>query len=337
MLAPGRAAACAALALALAASRAPIASAAPVAVEPLGIGMEGYPYPFPVRFLPLSLDGQDLRMAYMDVAPAGAPNGRTVILLHGKNFFGAYWEGPIRALAAAGFRVVVPDQLGFGKSSKPDLHYTFELLASCTKRLLDELGVKQAAVVGPSMGGMLATRFALMYPDLVTQLALENPIGLEDYRAKVPYQSVEANYRNTLGQTEESLRKFIGSYFARWSDAYEPYVQVPFRWTLSAEYPRYARASALTYDMIYTQPIVHDLPRLRVPTLLVIGQKDRTVVGRQLVPKEILATMGDWPALGRAAAAAIPGARLAEVPDCGHIPHLEAPDRFRQALLEFLR
>jgi pimeloyl-ACP methyl ester carboxylesterase len=326
------------LALALTGAAAPVRAApAPAPPEPLGIGMEGYPYPFPVRFLPLAIDGQDLRMAYMDVAPSGTPNGRTVVLLHGKNFFGAYWEGPIRALSTAGFRVVVPDQLGFGKSSKPDLHYTFELLASNTKRLLDELGVKQAAVVGHSMGGMLATRFALMYSETVAQLVLENPIGLEDYRAKVAYQSVEANYRNTLGQTEESLRKFIGAYFVRWSDGYEPYVQVPYRWTLSAEYPRYARASALTYDMIYTQPIVHDLPRLRVPTLLVIGQKDHTVVGRQLVPKELLPTMGDWAALGRAAAAAIPGARLVEVPDCGHIPHLEMPDRFRQALLEFLR
>jgi pimeloyl-ACP methyl ester carboxylesterase len=184
---------------------------------------------------------------------------------------------------------------------------------------------------------MLATRFALMFPQVAKQLVLENPIGLEDYRAKVPYQPVEANYKNTLGQTDDSLRKFIGSYFAHWKDAYEPYVQVPYRWTLSAEYPRYARASALTYDMIYTQPIVHDLPLLRVPTMLVIGQSDRTVVGRQLVSKEVLATLGDWPALGKKAVAAIPGARLVEVPDCGHIPHLEAPDRFREALLGFLR
>ncbi len=314
-----------------------VAAAAAPAPEPLGIALEGYPYPFPVKQLALQSEGQDLRMAYMDVAPTGAPNGRAAVLLHGKNFFGAYWEGPIRALAAAGFRVIVPDQLGFGKSSKPDLHYTFELLAQATKRLLDELGVKEVAVIGHSMGGMLATRFALMYPQATTQLVLENPIGLEDYRAKVPYQSVEANYKNTLGQTEESLRKFIGSYFAHWKDAYEPYVQVPFRWTLSAEYPRYARASALTYDMIYTQPIVHDLPRVRTPTLLVIGQSDHTVVGRQLVSKEVLATLGDWPALGKKAASAIPGARLVEVPDAGHIPHLEAPEKFRDALLGFLR
>ena len=313
------------------------AAAGGVAPEPLGMAMEGYPYPFPVKLLPLTLEGQDLRMAYMDVAPVGPPNGRTALLLHGKNFFGAYWEGPIRVLAAAGFRVIVPDQIGFGRSSKADIHYTFELLAGNTKRLLDELGVKQAVVVGHSMGGMLAARFALMYPQVVTQLVLENPIGLEDYRQKVPYQGIEVNYRNTLGQTEESLRKFIGSYFAHWRDAYEPYLQVPYRWTLSAEYARYARASALTYDMIYTQPIVHDLPLLRTPTLLVIGQSDHTVVGRQLVSKEVLATMGDWAALGRSAAAAIPGAKLEEVPDCGHVPHLEAPERFQRALLDFLR
>jgi len=305
--------------------------------EPLGIGMEGYPYPFPVRFLPLALEGQDLRMAYMDVAPTGPANGRTAVLLHGKNFFGAYWERPMRALAAAGFRVVVPDQLGFGKSSKPDLHYSFELLATSTKRLLDELGVKEAVVVGHSMGGMLAARFALMYPQVAARLVLENPIGLEDYRAKVPYQSVQKNYENTLSQTEDSLRKFIGSYFAHWSDAYEPYVQVPYRWALSAEYPRYARASALTYDMIYTQPIAHDLARLRVATLLVIGQSDHTVVGRQLVAKEVLATMGDWAALGKKAAAEIPGAKLVEVQDCGHVPHLEKPEVFEKALLEFVR
>jgi pimeloyl-ACP methyl ester carboxylesterase len=314
-----------------------LAIGAAAAAEPLGIGMEGYPYPFAVKQLPLALEGQDLRLAYMDVAPTGAANGRTALLLHGKNFFGAYWEGPARALAAAGFRVVIPDQLGFGRSSKPALHYSFELLASTTKRLLDELGVQKVDVVGHSMGGMLAIRFALMYPQLTAHLVLENPIGLEDYREKVPYQPVEVNYRNTLGQTEESLRKFIGSYFARWSDAYEPYVQVPYRWTLSAEYPRYAMASALTYDMIYTQPVVHDLPRLRVPTLLVIGQQDRTVVGRQLVSKEILATLGDWPALGKKAAAAIPGAKLVPVAEAGHVSHLEAPQRFVEALLAFLR
>lgn len=308
---------------------------APARPEPLGIAMEGYPYPFPVSLLPLSLEGQDVRLAYMDVRPA-APNGRAVLLLHGKNFYGSYWEGTIRALTRAGFRVVVPDQLGFGKSSKPDLHYSFELLASTTKQLLDALHVEKVTVVGHSMGGMLAVRFALMYPATTSQLVLENPIGLEDYRVKVPSQRLEQQYRAQLEQNEESLRRLVTGYFVAWKPAYEPLVQVPYRWTLSAEYPRYALASALTYQMIYTQPVVQDLPRLRLPTLLVIGQSDRTFVGRGSVPREAAETLGRYPELGRRAAAAIPGAKLVEIQGCGHIPHLEAASRFEEALLGFL-
>ncbi|OFX23220.1 MAG: alpha/beta hydrolase [Anaeromyxobacter sp. RBG_16_69_14] len=305
--------------------------------EPLGIAMEGYPYPFPVSYLPLELEGQDMSMAFMNVAPTAMPNGRAALLLHGKNFFGAYWEGTIRALAGAGYRVVVPDQIGFGKSSKPDLHYTFEQLAASTRQLLEKLGIEKVVVVGHSMGGMLAVRFALMYPQLASALVLENPIGLENYREKVPYQSVEAQYFTNLHQTEEGLRKFVGSYFVAWRSEYEPYVMVPYRWTLSPEYPRYALASALTYQMIYSQPVVQDLPKLRLPTLLVIGQADRTTLGRGSLPKEALERLGRYPELGRKAAAAIPGARLVEIAEVGHVPHLESPARFHDALLEFLR
>src|SRR5205085_1822733 len=112
-----------------------------------------YAYPHPVHFFELKIDGQDLRMAYMDVAPADPKaNGATVVLLHGKNFFGAYWKDTITVLHDAGFRVVVPDQIGFGKSSKPDIHYSFHLLAKNTRDLLHKLGIGHATIVGHSMG-----------------------------------------------------------------------------------------------------------------------------------------------------------------------------------------
>src|ERR1700722_9907399 len=151
-------------------------------LKPLGIALEEYPYPWPVHFLPLVIDGQDLRMAYMDVRPSGSANGRAVVLMHGKNFGGYYWRDVAEALAAVGYRVIVPDQVGWGKSPKPDIRYSFQLLATNTAHLLDTLGIKKVAVVGHSTGGMLAVRFALMYPERVTQLVLEDPIGLEDYR-----------------------------------------------------------------------------------------------------------------------------------------------------------
>src|SRR5262245_53036698 len=92
---------------------------APTDVKPGSITYDDIPYPYPVSYLPLTLYGQDVRMAYMDVPPAGAPNGRIVVLFHGMNFGGFYFGGPIEALRNEGFRVIVPDQIGFGRSSKP--------------------------------------------------------------------------------------------------------------------------------------------------------------------------------------------------------------------------
>src|SRR5260370_16742668 len=82
-------------------------------------------------------------MAYMDVAPA-QPNGRVVVLLHGRNFPSSYWAPVIRTLSEAGYRVVVPDQIGFGKSSKPagDLH--FDALARNTIALLHHLHIPKS-------------------------------------------------------------------------------------------------------------------------------------------------------------------------------------------------
>jgi pimeloyl-ACP methyl ester carboxylesterase len=304
-------------------------------LKPLSIALEGYAYPYKVDFLPLHLDGQDLRMAYMDVMPVH-PNGKTVLLLHGKNFFGAYWQKTIQFLSQNGFRVVVPDQLGFGKSAKPDIHYSFHLLAANTKKLLDSLGIKEVAVVGHSMGGMLATRFALMYPETVTRLILEDPIGLEDYRVFVPYASLEALYANELNAKEAGIRKYHQSYYVSWKPEYDTYVLVAARWKLSGEYPRLARSSALTYQMIYEQPVCHEFPYLQPKTLLIIGQADRTVVGKARVKKELLSKVGQYPALGKKTAGLIPHAALVEIPGVGHIPHIEATDRFNKELLAFL-
>src|SRR3954469_13991074 len=202
------------------------AQALPSDPPALGIAMEGYEYPYPVSFMPLTVDGQDLRLAYMDVKPAGAGNGRSVMLFHGKNFFGAYWAVTIRTLSDAGYRVIVPDQIGFGKSSKPDIHYSFHRMATHSAMLLDKLGVDRTAIVGHSMGGMLAARFTLMYPQRVTHLIFENPIGLEDYREKIPYLPTEDAYRNELAQTLEKIRAYQTGYYVNWKDKYYAYVQV---------------------------------------------------------------------------------------------------------------
>ncbi len=304
---------------------------------PLSITLENVRYDFPVEFISLKAEGQDLRMAYMDIRPAKA-NGSTVTLLHGKNFAGYYWTNVIKALSDQGYRVIVPDQIGFGKSSKPFINYSFHTLAGFTRQLLDSLGVKRSVIMGHSMGGMLATRFALMFPERTNQLVLENPIGLEDYRTFVPYADIESLYRTELRTSPQSVRQYYqNSYFVEWKPEYDELVKIASGVTGSSEFPRYARVAALTSQMIYEQPVVYEFPVLKVPVLLLIGTQDKTIVGKARLKPEDQKKYGQYNVLGKQTAAKISDARLIEFHNSGHIPHLEIPEEFLKALIGNIR
>ncbi len=312
------------------------ARAAAPALDP---ELTNYKYPHPVGFYEFDSQGQRLRMAYMDVA-ATKPNGRAVVLLHGKNFSGAYWAPTIKALAGAGYRVIAPDQVGFGKSSKPaSYQFSFQALAANTRALLDSLGVERFALVGHSMGGMLAVRVALMYPERVERLALVNPIGLEDWKLVAPYRTVEENFAQELRATPESIREYqrVNYFGGEWRPEFDALTEILAGWTRHPEYRRVAWNAALTSDMIFTQPVVYEFERLKAATLLIIGRRDRTAIGKDRVPKEVAARMGDYPALGKAAAERIPGARLLEIPEAGHLPQVETFPKYMRALLDFIK
>lgn len=307
-------------------------------LKPLGIQLENYTYPYPVRFIRFQAQGESLAMAYMDVKPS-KPNGKTVLLLHGKNFNGAYWQQTADALSQRGFRVLIPDQVGFGKSTKPrHLQYSFQFLANNTRALLDSLQIGQVAVLGHSMGGMLATRLALMYPERVEKLILENPIGLEDWKRQVPYQPLEEAYQHELRQSYEKIKQYqLENYYGgQWKPEYDQWAALLAGWTLDKNYPRVAWNAALTFDMIFTQPVLYEFEDLRMPTLLIIGQRDRTAIGKNLATKETAATMGNYPKLGKQTADKIKNSQLVELENVGHLPHIEAFSRFIIPLVEFL-
>lgn len=303
------------------------------------ITLSQYKYPFPVHFLKLQIQGQPLQMAYMDVQPS-RPNGKTIVLLHGKNFCGAYWDSTAADLSNNGYRVIIPDQIGFGKSSKPkSFQYSFQQLAQNTKTLLDSLHIEKTAILGHSMGGMLAARFALMYPQITEKLILENPIGLEDWKVKVPYQSVDKWYKAELQQNYEKIKQYMmDSYYAgKWSPTYDKWAQLQASWTSNPDYSLVAWNSALTYDMIFTQPVLYEFENITAPTLLIIGQRDRTALGKASVPEDIRQTLGNYPELGNNAAKKIPHARLVPIEGVGHLPHIEAYTKFITPLLQFLQ
>ncbi|KAA9357386.1 alpha/beta fold hydrolase [Larkinella humicola] len=306
-----------------------------VPIQPVSAQSSGVDYPHPVRYLALSLESKPVRMAYMDVKPS-RPNGKTVVLLHGKNFNGYYWKTVIQWLTTKGYRAIVPDQIGWGKSSHPDIHYSFHRLAANTKQLLDTLGIPKVTVLAHSMGGMLGTRFALMYPETVEKLVLENPIGLEDYKTFVPYQTIEQQFQKEKSATPESYRQYQKSYYPVWKPAYDDLVRVQASDLKSPDFNAIAWTNALTYLMIYEQPVCYEFERLNPPTLLIIGQADRTVVGKNLLSKDDQAKHGVYPALGKQTVKKMKAGKLVELEGVGHIPHIQEPERFLNALSDFL-
>lgn len=305
-----------------------------------GPRLEGFDYPHPVRTFAFDSQRQSLEMAYLDVAPTEPANGRTVVLLHGKNFCAATWESAIAALAGAGYRVVAPDQVGFCKSDKPERYqFSFAQLAANTRALLDSLGIARAVVVGHSMGGMLAARYALQYPDAVERLVLVNPIGLEDWKALgVPWRDVDDWFAGERKTTFESIRRYqLEVYYdGRWRPEYTRWVEMLAGMYAGPGGERVAWNQALASDMVFNQPVVHEFGDIAVPTTLFIGRKDRTAIGRDRAPEALKDRLGDYPALGRRAARTIPQATLVEFDDLGHSPQVEAPGRFERALLDAL-
>jgi pimeloyl-ACP methyl ester carboxylesterase len=305
--------------------------------EPYGIGLEGFAYPYPVNMLPLVNDGEQVRMAYMDVAPA-QPNGRSVVLLHGRNFPSSYWAPVIKTLTDAGYRVVVPDQIGFGKSSKPvtDLH--FDTLARNTVALLDHLQIARADIVAHSLGSMLGVRIARAYPDRVNRLVLTAPIGLEDYRLYVPPTPTEKIIENEEKLTAEGYRKQLETNYSLKlpPDQVTPFIDARFNIKGSAEYPRWLRAFVSSAQLIYREPVVHEIPLITQPTLFIMGADDHNAPGRPNAPEALRAKMGQNAELAKALAAKMQNGRAEVIPDTGHLVFLEAPAKYNELLLGFL-
>ncbi len=298
---------------------------APVDIKPGSITYEDVDYPYPVSYLRLTVYGQDVRMAYMDVPPAGQGNGRTVVLFHGMNFGGFYFGGPIEALRAAGFRIVVPDEIGFGRSSKPIIPYNFHDMALNVRTLLQSLGVTRVSVVGHSMGGMLAARFAASYADITERVVLYDPIGLTDVRWNQQWRGAEDAYKSLLARTNDQAWQAayanIERYFpGAWKPEYEKYVRILYAPTLSSDWPRLAMVQSIYRQITFLDPVVYDWAHIKAKTLVIGGEKD-----------------GDnFPALAKHIADTIPGAELVVIPGAGHVPHIQMPETFNNAVVGFL-
>ena len=307
-------------------------TSAPLDVKPGSINCEDVAYPYPTSSLPITLYGQDLRISYMDVPPMGPANGHTVVLLHGNNFAGFYFGGPIDALRREGFRVIVPDQIGYGRSSKPIMPYNFTDMARNTRLILQSLKIEKVMVVGHSMGGMLAARFSTQYPAMVERLVLYNPIGLVDTRFDRPLESADDAYKRNLASTYDTVKAALMRYVshnpAAWTPQFESYARIRYSWTLSSDWPRLAMVQTLLGQVQYLDPVVDDWAHIKARTLVFGGAED-SLPGSAALFRERMKYIADTVPNGNASLHLIPG--------LGHVPHMEAPEKTYPPLIGFLK
>lgn len=316
-----------------------LGSASPGLGQDVGADLERFDYPYPLHWFETQSQGA-ARMAYLDVAPTVQANGTTVVLLHGKNFCAATWEATIRDLAGRGYRVIAPDQIGFCKSAKPaGYQYSFHTLAANTAALLDRAGVGKVVLVGHSTGGVLATRFALLFPERVSQLVLVNPLGLNDTLAEgVPYAPLP-KLRTEEAKTDAASIKAYQQrnyYDGKWHPAYDRWVAMLAGQYASRGGEAVREAQARLSDMIETQPVAAELGRVKPRVTLIIGQTDKTAFRANTAPDAVRAQVRTVPQAAESAAKAFRNARLVRLDGLGHSPMVEDPARFHAALAEAL-
>lgn len=315
---------------------------APAAAAPVGSygpRLEGFDYPFPVHEYRFAAQGQELEMAYMELAPQ-RPNGRAVVLLHGKNFCGATWGDTARVLAAAGYRVIVPDQIGFCKSAKPaGFQYSLYGMAKMTADLLRARGVSKAVIVGHSMGGTLAIRFATAFPQMVDQMVLVDPLNLVDRLAEgVPYADLDRLTAMEEAKTPASMKQYqLNAYYhGVWRKAYDRWIDMAAGLYAGPGRDAAIDAQARATEMLETQPVAYELNRVTAPTVLMVGTQDHNVFGKNWAPPEIASQLPEIGTIGDKAAARMRRARFVPLDGLGHVPQLEDPARFQVALIQAL-
>ena len=240
---------------------------------------------------------------FLDPNPTGTPG---VLFLHGLGADGSSWSPQLAPLMDAGFRPLAPDMPGNGESRYDGSGWSFKRVAADLADLLRELDTGPVAVVGLSMGGLVAQQFVLDHPGLVRKLALVSTVAAQSLLIRfliisfmgLPFQPNYAAQRTFPKPEQESMRQTFLKQAVRTD-------------------PRAYRAAILNLGMFNA---MNRLREIRVPTLVMTGDQDNL----------------SEPARQKILARHIPGAKQVIFSDTGHAINVEKPDEFNRALLEFL-
>ena len=242
-----------------------------------------------------------------------AGSGPTVILLHGLGGSTQVWQFNIGALAEK-YHVVVPDQIGFGKSDKPLVNYRIRTYVDFLDQFCRQLKIERATLIGNSMGGWVAAMFTASFPDRVDKLVLVDAAG---YR---PPKDFDMRTLFGLNPTSrEGMKVLVGKVFYNKAFQTDAAVDMAFAARLAAG-DGYT-INSLTESIIRGEDFLDDIAKtIKRPTLIVWGRQDGLVALAE----------------GERFNKDIAGSKMIVIEECGHVPNAEKPGEFNAAVLKFL-
>ncbi len=236
--------------------------------------------------------------------------GEPLLLVHGLGAEADVWAYCLEPFSQT-HRVIAPDLLGFGRSSKPLINYRIRTFVEMLERFLQALGVPRISVVGHSMGGWISAAFAIQFPERVNKLVLNDAIGLVSGAVEIPIDLRPSSLRN--------MHEVLEFMFYNKSLATDGLVEAAYEFHLERnDGPTIASVLETIHHKL--DPLDDQLGGLKAPTLLVWGDCDRV---------SPLSVAQNYERL-------IAGAKLVVIPQCGHIPALEKPQELVRHVLEFL-
>jgi pimeloyl-ACP methyl ester carboxylesterase len=307
------------------------------------LAFSDYPYqgpsgqPWPVQYAQLPETSQrtnlskPVRVAYVELNKGG-PKG-TLVFLHGLGSYLKFWYYQLEPFAAQGWHVVAIDLPGFGKSDKPGTFpYTMEALGDAASELVTQLGIKQAILVGHSMGGQTALSWAIRKPEQVRALVLTDPAGFEHFSDREEEWFVKAfNRVLVLRASEYAIWGSIAqNNFMRFRPELQWIVEERVRVVKTPGFEPYAYAQVrVVQGLVHNDFVRESLSKVKAPTLIVFGEDDR------LIPNPFLHG-GRARSVFEYGASQIPGAKLQGIDDCGHSVQLDCPVKYGAAVEAFL-
>lgn len=266
----------------------------------------------------------DLKLHYHE---AGVGNGPTIVLLHGGGPGASSWSNFSKNIPvlAQRFHVLAVDQPGYGKSDKPTEHpQYFVHSSSALNDLLDTLGVTERVhLLGNSLGGGAAVRFALDYPDRAGRLVLMGPGGLSvNLFAPDPTEGVKALAKFNYEPTRENLEAFIRIMVFDQKLVTPELVDERFAIASTPESLAATRAMGKSFAGADFElgMMWREVYKLRQPVLLIWGREDRVnpLDGALVAVKQI------------------PRVQLHVFGQCGHWAQVEKFDEFNKLTIDFL-